>query len=435
MGHKKPKLSGVTGTALLTTVLLFPGCDLAKPKNAQQEIMDETTVGIVEQPEIASPPAARNDINQSKTVAEPAQKKSPVAQPLPAITRPSKSESPPEQTPELKPQLQLPPGWTQEKYQTLEQLRNEMPRRLPNSMYGSCENIDPILVGENIVFSNKWLQFIGSNKPLTRQQFEQWRDRIDIIYNCYVDLVGTTPKKGKKVFINASSNSDNGSAHALDNTITYNINYTRMKNRFEEIAKHNSWDYTAMHELGHVFANSRKWEIDIEVITELLVSYFMETILEAQYGAPGKSGVTLGARHRQRMYNRSLDDLRAGRIEAFDRGGVFQLYIHGLVDKVGWDTYKQVFRSYSDENFTPNKYEITWDKNGHFIGNPNARDFFDRIEYFSGKPGVLRTLPDKGALLDKYFNPQVVQRNLIPTATAQRSTSEQQMQYIQEQGK
>ena len=67
------------------------------------------------------------------------------------------------------------------------------------------------------------------------------------------------------------------------------------------------------------------------------------------------------------------------------------------INMSGWDTYKQVFRSYKDPDFTPKRYRNTGQ-------NTWGRDFFDRIEHFSGKPGVLRTLPDNGAIYDKFLS-------------------------------
>jgi hypothetical protein len=127
----------------------------------------------------------------------------------------------------------------------------------------------------------------------------------------------------------------------------------------------------------------------------------LETTSGAQYGTPGERGFflqkTVGTAHRQRLYDRALEAFRNNKIEAFGiNGSSFQIYILGLVDKVGWETYQKAFRSYNDKTFTPQKFTTT----GRAA---QARDLFDRIEHFGGKPGVLRTLPDRGVLLDKHF--------------------------------
>ena len=404
---KKSKFTGITGTALLTTALMFPGCDLAKPKNAGKGLTEENVAEVVQQPQIASPPAARNDINKSESVL-----------PVPVITRQPDPEPKPG-TPQI-----LPPGWTTGKVETLEQIRTQRAtaNELSKTMKGDIEHIDPILVGKNIVFSDNWLRFIGDNKPLTRQQFELWRGKTDVIYDRYVDLIGTTPVGGKKVFIDARGKSyfnqhaPDAHAHRNNNKICFNTEFKF--GILKEIAEQNSWSYVMMHELAHIFAFGRAWEADAENITEILVSYAMETTHGVQYGTPGKRGFhlqkTVGTGHRSRLYNHALDNLKANKIEAFgangSRGTSFDIYIHGLVDKVGWDTYKQVFRSYDDKDFKPNIYRPKVSSRAVI----RARDFFDRIEHFSGKPGVLRTLPDRGTLLDKHFNAQVTERNLKP---------------------
>jgi hypothetical protein len=409
MEQRKKTFTGVAGTALLTTALLFPGCDLAKPKNKRPE--NELTAETVEPLPIAPIPTA------PKTTT-PVIKELPPRTPAQALPKP-----------EPKP-LELPPGWTQEKYQTLMQLREEM-RYLPQNMRGDLANIDPMLVGRHVVFGPNWLPFIGDGKPLTKQQFEAWRNKTDIMYDRYVDLTGTIPLKGEKVFINLRDKDyfkqSTIGAHAHGNTICFNINasFGGIHGRLKEVAERNSWNHTMMHELAHVFATGRKWEVDTEGITDVLVSYLLETTPGAHYGTPGRPGAlgaTAGTAHRNRFYNRALNQFKTGKI---DSPTACELYLNGLVDKVGWDVYKQVFRSYNDKNFELNK-NLRSDK------NVLARSFFDRLEHFSGNSGVLRTLPDKGALLDKYFNVPMAQQNLQPTMPTVSDVSNiRQMQYVQ----
>jgi len=443
MEQKKSKFTSLAGTALLTSALLFPGCDLAKPKNIQQELSEEPVVEVTEQP-----PAAPQPVPTVQTKQEP---DTAIIQPPVVRSSPAKSESAPEPLPKpkqpkssLKMRADMPP----EKAAVVEQLWQELKQgrtRCPGSNETASErteylknmlgNINPMLVGKHVVFDSKWSTYIGPGKPLTQKQFEIWRDKTDKVYESYVDLTGTTPVKGEKIFVDLQPgkvfpNSETAHAHGTTNVICFNKDSQSFKSILQELASHDSYNATIMHELAHLFANDQNWEVAAESIPDVLIAYAMETISGAQYGIPGDRRFfgqkTVGTAHRKRVYDRASDALRASKIDALKRGSsVYELYIYGLVDKVGWDTYKQVFRSYNDKAFTPNKYstrnQIT-----------QARDFFDRIEHFSGKPGVLRTLPDKGVLLDKFFNVQVAQQNLTPAPTAQRNTGIQQMQYVQE---
>ena len=256
------------------------------------------------------------------------------------------------------------------------------------------DNLDPILVGKHVVFSKKWRNYIGPNKSITAQQFESLRDRTDRVYDAYKELIGRAPKAGEKVYIEIrpaeyfrKPNGGHVAGHAHSNAFCINENFVR-----------NSMG-TLMHELAHVFAYATNWEVKAESIVPLLMAYAYETI-------PGE---TLGNRHRISRFEAALNNFRTNKIEAFalddpDDSGygahAFDFYLLGLVDKVGWETYKKVFRTYADEP------HVTI---ARFPGGQagKARDLFDRIERLSGKPGVLRSLPDKGELLDKYFSVQV----------------------------
>ena len=92
----------------------------------------------------------------------------------------------------------------------------------------------------------------------------------------------------------------------------------------------------------------------------------------------------------------------------FRKDNVHTFYKFGLASApgVGWDAFKLAFRSYNDPDFVPRyTYGGTPDRQ-----HMNARDLFDRVAQFSeiaertGDPyDALRTLPDRGQLLDRHF--------------------------------
>ena len=272
----------------------------------------------------------------------------------------------------------------------------------------ALDNLDPILVGKYVVFSKKFLNHIGPNKSITAQQFEIMRDRTDRVYDAYKELTGKAPGAGEKVFINIAPEAYfrnpkgghyNGHAHANMSC----LNELGVANGLKEAALHNSLNSTIMHELAHVFAYATNWEVNPESVVPLLMAYAYETVPEAQIGS------TPGNKSRISRFEAALDNFRKNKIVAFalddaDDSGygahAFDFYLLGLVDQVGWDTYKKVIRSYADEPHVTH---------ARFPGGQagKARDLFNRIERVSGKPGVLRTLPDKGELLDKFFTVQV----------------------------
>ena len=292
------------------------------------------------------------------------------------------------------------------------------------------DDIDPLLVGKHVVFAKEWMDFVGPNKPLTHQQFHMFRNKADMVFESYEDLIGKKPVHGDKIFINLREFIDqntglvgklSGLASPQHNVFCINSGGPTFKRDLQAIASHGSAYYTIMHEMAHVFSSGNKWNTDYESTVNLITTYALETNREIQYGSPSERGVylqkTVGNQQRLRNYQRTVDEFKkTGNMKAFGgTGDAYELYLLGLVDKVGWDVYKQTFRSYDDKNFVPNVYA----KESRYV---RARDFLDRIEHFSGKPDILRSLPDKGSLLDRHFTFEVVQQNLKPASTAQKDT-------------
>ena len=327
-------------------------------------------------------------------------------------------------------QPQLKPGWTPDKIATVTQFKNDLkffrggvPCFSKNDIINTLDNLDPMLVGKHVIYDTKWLEYIGPDKPLPQKQFEIWRDKMDMVYESYQELVGSPPPNGKVIFasvkpINYFRNPTvHGHADSEYNSFCINCDSTSFKETLQEIATQGSCGYTAMHEMAHIFTHGQGAKTTSESIVDVLVSYAMETNRAIQYGDPayisGFLSKTVGNGHRLRKLQKAQKDTNPKPSYLVDNCST--IYTLGLVDKVGWDTYKKVFRSYQDENFIPNKYT------SNIGGVVKTCDFLDRLEYFSGKPGILQSLPDKGKILAG-LNVTVTERNLFPQ-TAQKPTS------------
>jgi hypothetical protein len=251
------------------------------------------------------------------------------------------------------------------------------------------DKLDPILVGENVVFSKTWLEkMVGPNKPLSRKQFEAWRNTIDKQCQCLEEFTGGNPGKiyictaTKEKFARISI-----AGTRWGNSITYNLD-----NEYNKVV---SWgeirqgakSSVAEHELAHAFAGDA-WKIDSESMAELLRSYVGEKL---------KNDFSV----RRDICINLVNDFKNGTLAMFSmhsgETSAYRFYLFGLVERVGWDTYKKAIHSYNGAGGP--EYDIT-----------SARDFLDRLEYFSGKPGVLRTLPDRGKLLDEHFNVEITEK-------------------------
>jgi len=313
---------------------------------------------------------------------------------------------------------------------TLSRLQVQLRER---DMREDFANIHPILVGNHVMFSKKWLNYINANaNSLTPQEFTQWRDNADLAFERCEDLIGQTPTYGKKVFVSLVPPSGRPAhAHSHTNVICYGE--PTVNKSFAQIKKHGC-DFLILHELAYLFSSRRLWEAEPESVATLLVSYVLEKT-KLCYDA-----ANAGVLYRQREF-----DLAQERIKNQDKvvisrmpGTVYDYYLLGLLDQVGWETYKdgqltyeagwgtyeKVFRSYQDDSYIPKRTYKTdllpsspyQEPVGRYVltaTNKKAivRYFLDRIEDFSGKPDVLKSLPDKGRFLDWCFNPQVVRDN------------------------
>ena len=281
----------------------------------------------------------------------------------------------------------------------------------------AASRVDPILIGRNVVFGPTWLNVVGDKKLLTRQQFEQWRNRVDMVADAYTDFAGIKPFAGKvdKSFINLAPVSMFRTASVLgvqaSNTAVINAgspNFPRAMR--EEIVGRGSPGRVVTHELAHIYADLYRWEVSNESVAELLVTYALENIPNMRLGAPGMSGgihtPVSGRQLRQQKIDEAQKKFRTGNIPDFDSSGkggsAYDYLLFGLVDVVGWDVYKKAIHSYLTDGLRLRT---------QFVGREAmaraARDFFNRLEYFSEKPGVLRTLPDKGQILDKFFGAHI----------------------------
>jgi len=270
----------------------------------------------------------------------------------------------------------------------------------------ATKDIDPMLVSKNLVFGKEWLLYVGDNKVLSGQQFQAWVGRLEAVYDSYADLVGSKPRN-EKIFVHITPPQQGSAAHAHGGHGASGIciNGRNIAQVLQPIRQNSSTTHIVPHEIAHVFSIGREWEIHPEDIVELLVSYAMEKT-GFHYGVSSAGSLvqyerltTSGAQHRRQQYDKAIANMRSARPNP-SRYGPESVYLLGLVDEVGWDTYKKVFRSYPDNRRGTPVYTRFMSDEQKVL---RARDFFDRVERVSGKPGVLRSLADKGEILDKYF--------------------------------
>ena len=245
-------------------------------------------------------------------------------------------------------------------------------QQIQRAIEDELKNLDPLLIGKNVVFSREWL------RHLDRNELGVLRDHADKIHGCFAAFSGRAPMNGSKVLVGFSLDSRDPAAHAHShmNLICFDRDYARTKNPA-------AWVSVLAHEMGHIF--NYRTRLCNDDTTETLANLFRAYALE-QLGNPFSKNTNAGKEYRAQQYNHALDNYRSGKIKTFNdsaRGGsAFDLYVHGGVGEVGYEPYKKAIRE--NKSATP-------------------REFFNAIERFSGRPGLFRTLPDEGWLLDNRF--------------------------------
>jgi len=407
----------------MSLALGIPGCDAAKPK--KKVIATDGIEVLQPQEKIALPPQAAIATIQPQAALPVFPQQTPMP-----VQRPAQIQSLPK-LPTLT-QQQIDAGWTPAKVATVEQYRQNIKEFrgggdgvTENVIQNALNTLSPIQVGEHIICDNTWLEFIGTDKnKISPQAFEMWIKRMDMAYKSFKELTGQSPRHGEVVFISIQPKESfanriiDGKAYPEYNMLRINRNGASFRTYLQEIALHNSCTRVALHELTHMFAAGREWETYQESIGNVLIAYAMETNPEIQFGG-AVSGTkafglrkTIGNQYRYNAYQLAWEIRNMNGVKHIKN--VNDIYLMGLVGKVNgepavaWEVYKKVFQSYHspDQGFIPNEYE--GDKY-----SVQTLDFLHRLEYFSGKPGILRSLDDKGALLAR-LDTRMIKRNLQP---------------------
>ena len=299
--------------------------------------------------------------------------------------------------------------------ETITQLKKERGR---NSAIGQqIEAVtDPVLVGRHVVFSTEWFELIGngSNGTVTKQQFQAYRNRIDKLYYDYEKFVGHKPHGGEKIFITLRSFDleresmmerygfvPSGIAPIGQIVMNRGSGNIQKFTDGQGMRSGNSLSFTMMHELAHAFGRG-PWVADSEVVADFLVYYALENC-----------GFHTGGRDDRYTRFHTIRSNSQNVVAAFSglgknphknrRNNAYGLYMYGLVDVVGWETFRKTIHSYHNGTYTPTrKYEPDKEK-GQTANHARAHEFFDRVAHIFGDAAVLRIGPDRGALLHKYF--------------------------------
>ena len=304
------------------------------------------------------------------------------------------------------------------------------------------ENTDPMLIGQYVVFNTNWLQLVGNGRDhiFTRQQFQTWRNSLDRLYECYEKFVGQKPLANMLFilllpgrFVGAAAGGAGLGAVFRDNS----------HDSFRGMLANNVQCFVTMHEVAHNFTSIIRhpsWFADGEGVADFLVYHAIENC--GFRVNPSMSGPQNRRASFQRILgafqnNNNIEPFRAGPSGPHaNRNNAYEFYMYGLVDVVGWEAFGRAIRSYHNGTYTATKRYDPGERVPNRFGgnrisfeseaNARAHEFFDRVAHFhdlarqdpvlarsipaAGRnltgTQALRSLPDKGRLLDEHFTVQ-----------------------------
>ena len=282
---------------------------------------------------------------------------------------------------------------------------------------------DPILIGKHVVFDSRWLNYIGQGKPLSRNEFQAGRNRIDNAYEIIKDFVGMPPKKGEKVYVYlgplSRPETDDGRtllndgrttrieafAHSGYNLVVFNSRVPNWANYVKGFNSSTSRiSETTVHEIIHFFEHESKWRATHD-LTFIIEAYVQQKM--------GKSTTDII----KKRYNNAVENFMKGTIDraiyhlhgdSSTEKTVHGFYLNGLVLRVGYEPFRKAFHSYNDDSFKPtHTYSSTYRYTGYQNQvmqslHVNALELLYRVAYFSGQPNILETFPDEGTLLERF---------------------------------
>ena len=291
------------------------------------------------------------------------------------------------------------------------------------------QSINPILVGRNIVFSTDWLQHIGNGQDqMTAAQFALWRDRTDRIYDAMAYLTGILPFYGERVTINIKTREEllrnmvvaNASAHAHGWEPVFCYNIDDLQFTIYNVRR-GSWSFIQIHEMAHIFdfgtgiftlSGMSKNESMANFIAAFAMDVTGAHFFSFEFSPAfdhNNNGIVRGQNFRDSIIALTRQSRQNGNLRPFTPHGshtscAFSKYLHESVNRIGWKPVMLAFRSYKDMRLL----RLVSHNFNNGTNPGRARDFFGRIQDFSGNPNLKQSITG-GVVLNQHFNisPQI----------------------------
>ena len=184
-------------------------------------------------------------------------------------------------------------------------------------------------------------------------QITEWLANLDKMYEAYAELMGATPHEGRKLAILSSRGLESGYWALAGYPILWSSNYSAVTSTFEELAKHGTWSFGLMHELGHVFnLGNSSWNWNDEMFANFRMHYD-----NTVYTQVNDNGIHY-------MLGRLAD-----------------------ANGIGWEPFKAAFRELTTKGGAPSgkyeKFEYLLSLLSKYASEQTGRDIDVKTQYFT----------------------------------------------------
>lgn len=191
---------------------------------------------------------------------------------------------------------------------------------------------------------SKYIRFNFTNEDLrviSKQDFDYWSNELDKVYMLYWDLIGQKHNEEHKLLLNSNKSLPYyGTADIPGNIINWNAGF--IHEEFLRI-KNYSYNFGLLHEISHMY-DIGDWAWHAEMAANFKMLY---ALYELEKEDP-----------KVYTYRETINERYKSSYEQVYQTGIytedgFTYLLSKVVDEVGWDVFKTVYRTYLEENISP----------------------------------------------------------------------------------
>ena len=214
------------------------------------------------------------------------------------------------------------------------------------------------------------------------KQITEWLANLDKMYLSYAELMGATPHEGRKLAILSSRGLESSYWALAGYPILWSSNYSAVTSTFEELAKHGTWSFGLMHELGHVFnLGNSSWNWN----DEMFANFRMQYGLEQNQGKVWMDERVYTGREILEMYKKDYDQTVYTQVN--DNGIHYMLGRLADANGIGWEPFKAAFRELTTKGGAPSgkyeKFEYLLSLLSKYASEQTGRDVDVKSQYFN----------------------------------------------------